>query len=189
MQPGQESAVFLRCQGRGHGPVFRSDIIIVVNDAESMAQEAELPHADKGQRDFIPLVVAVGILFPESPQDFRQFFRGFRCFQIQLLQPVGIDPQGIVVLEAVECRKRRDGAVRERDRLLRFRIFFQQFPQVRRILFQIGRQVDDPAGLIQVPYFGACQFRLEQNIRQVLPLQDLLFPLRPSFRIGKLGEL
>ena len=149
MQPGQQRAILLRRQHLGDRAVLvHRDVVIVGIDAECMAQEPQIPHAGEGQRDLvIALAVAVHIPVTEDPQHLGQLLGGGGHAQACLVQPGLVDPHGVVELQLVNGGQRSYLAGGQRHRLHPFRMRIQQRPQVRRILLQVGLEVDDLAGL------------------------------------------
>ena len=154
-----------------------------------MIPKAELPHADEGQRDLVVLVVAVRVPVLHGAQDPRQLLRRLRRVQLQLPEPGGVDPHDVVALEGIDRRQRGNGALRCGDRFLPLRVLLKQLPQVRGVLLQVRRQVDNASVPVQGPDLVLVQFRLEQHVRQVVPADDILLSLRPFLPVRLLPEL
>ena len=190
MQPRQERAVFLRRQHFADFSILFRQVVIIRVDAERVRQEAQVPHAHEGQRDFVvAAAILVHVAVAELTKHLRQFLCGRRHSHFQAFKPRLVNPHGIVRRQFVDARQCDNRAVGQRNGFQPFRVGFQQRPDVRRVLRQIRAQVNQLARFIERKRLLRGQFRLEEHIRHGnLARQHFRFRLRPCLSADVFGK-
>ena len=187
MQPCQEGTVLIGVERGLHLPlVVQIYTIVIADQTKGVPQEAQIPHAHIGKRNFVLLSIAIGVLGLESAEHLHQGLGIRGHVQAQGVQPGLVDPHGIVVLQGIQRRQGGNGPIRQRNGRLPVGMLRQQCRQIRHAAFDIRPKVQELARLIITQDFFRAQLSLEQHLRQLTTGEHAFFFLLPLAVLGGL---